>query len=98
MNSLVLDCKVLGCFADFIELYLGEAPKLDSIKEYIEIKCVEKNIVEVYNAGILTQEEVCNLLLGHLFTRFVLNQNEVREVSDDVIADIFKKIKTLIFS
>ncbi len=97
MFLLLLDINVLQCFADFIALYLSKAPGLDKIKNYIELKSEEKNIVESYNGGLITQEEVCSFLLGHLYTKFVLNKNEVHEVGDDEIEEFHQKVKVLLF-
>jgi len=93
MFSLILDINLLRYFADFIALYLGEAPDLEEIKSYIEMKLEEKNIIESYNLGIITQEEVCSFLSSHLYTKFVLNSNEIREVNDVAIEEFYQKVR-----
>jgi len=93
-----LDTNVLQCFTIFITLYLGRAPELVEIKEYIELLCKEKGIIESYNNNLVTQDEFCAFLLAHIYTKFVLNAKDVRDVSDDEIKNIRNRIKALLFS
>lgn len=97
MFTLSLDSDVLQCFANFIALYLGRAPDSVEIKEFIEFKCKEKGIVEVYKNKIITQDEFIDFLLTHIYTNFVLYEKDIRDVSDGEIEKIRNKIKTLLF-
>lgn len=97
MLSLLLNVGMLRCFAEFIVLYLGESPSIDEIRDYMQAKLEEKDIAESYKAGLITQEEVCAFLSAHLYTGFVLNHRDVREVSDEAVEDFHRRVKTLVF-
>lgn len=97
MFLLILDVKLLRCLADFIALYSDGTPRLEEIKRYIVMKFEEKGIVESYNNGLITQDEVCSFLSGHLYTGFVLNKRHIREVSNDKVEEFHRDVKTLLF-
>lgn len=97
MLSLLLDIKLLSCFAEFIVLYLGSSPSIEAIGEYLKVKLEEKDILDSYEAGLITQDEVCSFLSAHLYTGFVLNQEGIQEVSNEEVNAFHQRIKSLLF-
>ena len=96
--SLTVNNKVLECLVDFILLYLSASPSLDELSHYISERFKEKDIIYGYNAGIVTQEEVCSFIFSNLYTKFVLNKENIQNVSERDLAEIQWRLKGVLFS
>jgi len=92
-----LDASTLLCFEEFIRLYMDNSPSTDDIKELLTLKLEEKNIFESHNNNLITQDEVCSFIVGHLYTEFVLHKPHVRDVDKEKIEVYLQKIKCLLF-
>lgn len=97
MFNNVLSDTMLRFFSSYIGLYLDALPDPMDLKNYIKLKCEEKGIVESYDSGLITQDEFCNFLLAHIYTKYIVNKNNIREVSDEKINEVRDEMKLVIF-
>lgn len=97
MRQRMLSINVLECLAEFIFLHLGKTFQLEEIQAYIEPKLIEKELMNSYNHGLITKEEVCDFVLAHLYTKFVLF-NDVRPINNEQQMIIRNKLKELLFN
>ena len=97
MFTLLFDNNTLNCFSEFLALYLDDVPELTGVKKYMEHKCEEKEIVGSYNAELITQDEFCSFLMTHMYTKFIMDEKNIRNVSDDEIKDINQKMRLMLF-
>ncbi|KZN57960.1 hypothetical protein [Pseudoalteromonas luteoviolacea] len=96
MFNLSFNEELLSIFVAFICIYLKKSPDTKDILAFIEEKCAEKEIVESFNAGLITKDELCSFLLDHIFTKFVLNE-EYDDASVEDINSIKEKLAAVIF-
>ena len=77
--DIILQKDVLQYFIDYIKvsLYLEkDKPQLIELEIFIRKKCKEKELVELYNCELITKEEFCNVLLAHVETNYIKNNDK----------------------
>ena len=95
MQIRLPDNNVVRLLAEYIRFYEGEEPSRKVIGDFIERKFREKEVVECYNLGIITHDEVCDLLLGHVHSRFVSNAKFIDEEQTERFR---RKLKAMLFT
>lgn len=94
MQKKLPNDNVVRLLADYVRLYGGEESSQKVIGDFVERKCREKEVFECYKLGIITQDEVCNFLLGHVHSRFVSNALLVNE---EQVGEFRCKLKSMLF-
>ncbi|MBB6521856.1 hypothetical protein [Pseudoteredinibacter isoporae] len=97
MFVLTFSDEIVEVLIAYISLYIAAPPDPIEVKEFIEKKCTEKDLERSFSTGLITKDELCSFILGHVFTKFILNKGSVEVVESDV-EEVRVRLLTLFFS
>lgn len=84
--------SIQNCFRNFLQLYTDSLyPEL--VEEFVISKSKEKEILDSYELGYITKDELCSFFFSHLFTKFVLNPKDKNITLNTELEIIKKKLK-----
>jgi hypothetical protein len=70
VESIFIESEIDKVLANFLSRYTATLPKSMILFDFVRSKTIELEVRHSLQLGYITEEEVTDLLLGHLFTKF----------------------------
>jgi len=79
-----IDKALAKPLAEFVGLYSQNKPTESEISDFVYKKLVEKDVFFAIQQGLITPDEAIDLIVGHVFTKFVKGRSIELEGNDSL--------------